>query len=150
MEIKFYERKNPRLKNFNYSTCGAYFITICTHNRTCILSSISDDSSMLYENTQPELTEFGKAAEVQLLKLEERYNCLHIDRYVIMPNHIHAIFMIKDVNDDINELAGACSRRYFRHYFRRYFSSQFFAFIFHLRLRAFFPALPDLSNNIFL
>lgn len=107
MEIKFYERKNPRLKNFNYSTCGAYFITICTHNRTCILSRISDDRSMLYENTQPELTEFGKAAEVQLLKLEERYNCLHIDRYVIMPNHIHAIFMIKDVNDDINELAGA-------------------------------------------
>ena len=41
-----------------------------------------------------EYTLLGKIAEQQLLSLEERYSCLKIDRYVIMPNHIHAVLII--------------------------------------------------------
>ena len=56
------------------------------------------------ESIGVEYTKFGKIAERNLLLLEKRYSCLKIDRYVIMPNHIHIIFIID------NEAAGASPR----------------------------------------
>ena len=40
MEKEFSKRKHPRLKNYDYSSSGAYFVTVCTHNRKCVLSRI--------------------------------------------------------------------------------------------------------------
>ena len=40
METKLPKRKHPRLKDYDYSTAGAYFVTICTHNKRCLLSRI--------------------------------------------------------------------------------------------------------------
>ena len=84
------ERKLPRLKEYDYSQGGAYFVTICTQDRKRILSNISVGRGLAPAVTV-ELTPYGVVAQEQLLKLEERYPSVQIDRYVIMPNHIHIL-----------------------------------------------------------
>ncbi len=89
------QRKHPRLDRYDYSSVGAYFVTICTQNRRSVLSCIVGRLSAPAETNVVEYTAFGKIAEKQLLLLEDRYPCLSVDRYVIMPNHIHVIFILK-------------------------------------------------------
>ena len=97
MECSLPKRKHPRLKDYDYSTAGAYFITICTQNRRCLLSTIVGrglaPAEILY-------TQYGNIAREQLLLLEERYPFLKIDQYVIMPNHIHAILFLNEAAGD--------------------------------------------------
>ena len=93
MDDKLPKRKHPRLKNFDYSKSGAYFITICTHNKQCLLSQIVGQGLAPAENRY---TTYGEIAKEQLFLLEKRYPSVKIDQYVIMPNHIHAIIMLND------------------------------------------------------
>ena len=83
------KRKHPRLDNYDYSSAGLYFITICAHNRKCIFSRIV--TSVENDNIKIAYKPFGKIAENQLLSLKNRYPSLKIYAYVIMPNHIHLI-----------------------------------------------------------
>ncbi|MBQ8249607.1 MAG: transposase [Clostridia bacterium] len=94
MENDFPKRKLLRLKNYDYSTPGAYFITICTHNRKCILSSVV---GAIHESTEIKLTEYGKIVHGIINHIPERFKA-SVDRYVIMPNHIHMIVVI--TNDE--------------------------------------------------
>ena len=98
------KRKHPRLDSFDYSSAGAYFVTICTQNRRCVLSRIVGREQAPAETNGIEYTLFGKIAEKQLLLLEDRYPCLSVDRYVIMPNHIHVILILR------SDTAGASPR----------------------------------------
>ncbi|MBQ1258384.1 MAG: hypothetical protein IIX93_14060, partial [Clostridia bacterium] len=93
MDDKLPKRKHPRLKNFDYSKSGAYFITICTHNKQCLLSQIVGQGLAPAENRY---TTYGEIAKEQLFLLEKRYPSVKIDQYVIMPNHIHAIIVLND------------------------------------------------------
>lgn len=93
MDTRFQQRKHPRLKQYDYSQPGAYFITICTENKRCLLSYIVEGAS---NAVKPTLTDHGKIAQEQLLLLEERYPFLKVAQYVIMPNHIHAILVLGD------------------------------------------------------
>ena len=86
------KRKPTRLKNFNYRQNGYYFITICTHKRKHLLSNIVGQGLAPAEN---KLSLLGKIANEQILDLENRYKNIRIDKYVIMPNHIHAIIVIE-------------------------------------------------------
>lgn len=88
------KRKPKRLANYDYSQNGAYFITICTQNRAQILSEIVGRG---LAPAECKLSEYGKVAEMQLLNLGKKYDGVKIDKYVIMPNHIHAIISISDV-----------------------------------------------------
>ena len=94
------KRKHPRLKEYDYSTPGAYFITICTRNRKCLLSHIVGRG---LAPAEIQYTQYGEIAREQLRLLEDRFPNLKIDQYVIMPNHIHAIFIL-------TETAGASPR----------------------------------------
>ena len=100
MENCLPRRKHPRLNHYDYSTAGAYYVTICTHNRRCLLSHIVG-RGLAPAGTQ--YTAYGQIAEEQLFLLEKRYPSLKIDQYVIMPNHIHAILFL-------DELTGAIPR----------------------------------------
>ena len=102
MEKQLPKRKHPRLNNFDYSSAGAYFVTICTWNRRCLLSDIVGRG--LAPADKVRYTSLGEIAEKQLLLLNERYPNLTVDQYVIMPNHIHIVFMID------NKAAGASPR----------------------------------------
>ena len=92
-EKEFPKRKEPRLKGFDYSETGAYFLTICTQNRKNILSTIVGEGSPL-----PKLSPCGEIVDGWIQKIPEKYPEASVDCYVIMPNHIHILLSI--VKDD--------------------------------------------------
>lgn len=86
------KRKHPRLKCYDYSQTGYYFVTIQTKPACPSLSTVG-------RGLAPAglvLSAHGKIVEDQLLALEIRFPNVKIDRYVIMPNHIHAILVLSD------------------------------------------------------
>jgi REP element-mobilizing transposase RayT len=101
-EIKmplFPQRKNIRLANYDYSTDGAYFITICTENKEKSLSNISFHDDEVKNN----LTEIGKTVERYIKSIPG------VDVYVIMPNHVHMIIIKsngKPISSDIRSFKG--------------------------------------------
>lgn len=80
-------RKHNRIKHFDYSQNGAYFITICTHDRKRILSEILEDESLV-------LYPCGMIAENAVHKIADKYPYVSVDHYVIMPDHIHMLLRI--------------------------------------------------------
>ena len=87
------KRKPNRLKNFDYSSCGAYFITICVQNKECLLSRIVGGGA--YDAPKNILTEFGEIAEKNIVS-GNKIPHICVENYVIMPNHIHMILRIKN------------------------------------------------------
>ena len=83
------DRKGNRLKGYDYSARGVYFVTICTQNRVCNLGSVVGADARIgpHDGLNPdvhiELSPLGRIAEQALLQMD---GLLH---YVIMPNHIH-------------------------------------------------------------
>ena len=84
------KRKRIRLKDYDYSKDGYYFITVCTQNRKNILSTVGEGFPL------PKLTQCGEITERLLLEITERYEEINIDKYVIMPNHIHLVIALKN------------------------------------------------------
>ena len=102
------KRKHPRLKTFDYSSNKYYFVTICTLNRQPIMSDIVYDEN---NNAEPLLTQTGKICEELLLQMERRFHGVTIEKYVIMPDHIHAVIAFSDnVVSEIPQTAGASPR----------------------------------------
>ena len=91
------ERKATRLPEYDYSGAGAYFVTICTKNRRCILSKIV--GAGVLDSPKVVLTKYGNIAEKQIQVMDELYENLSVDKYVIMPNHIHLLVRILCVAD---------------------------------------------------
>lgn len=91
--MNYPKRKTIRLKGYNYSSSGVYFITICTYKKEKILSEIT---GTIYETPIGILTEYGKIAERYLLSMSNYYEDVKIDKFVIMPNHIHMMLRIGD------------------------------------------------------
>ncbi|MBQ7034004.1 MAG: transposase [Clostridia bacterium] len=92
------KRKTTRLKGYDYGAPGAYFVTICTHNRKCILSNIVGEGlCALPKNT---VTSIGKEIEKSIQYINGNYIGISIDKYVIMPNHIHLIVILEDSGGD--------------------------------------------------
>ena len=77
-------RKPNRLCEYDYSTNGAYFITICTQDRRKILSAIVGDGS-------PVPKPCGIIAEKLIAEIPEKYPTVSVDKFVIMPDHIHIL-----------------------------------------------------------
>lgn len=91
MELK--SRKHPRLKNYDYSLPGYYYVTIHNEKGSPPLSAVRQDGTLSQAVTV--LTPHGKIAYQQLFALEKRYAYVKIDKYVIMPSHIHTIIVLK-------------------------------------------------------
>ena len=85
------ERKATRLPEYDYNTAGAYFVTICTKNRRCILSKIV---GAIHESPLVELMPYGRIVDAIIVSLPDRYG-IKIKKYVIMPNHIHLLISIE-------------------------------------------------------
>ena len=88
------KRKTPRYQSFDYNSSGVYFITICTQNRRCILSRIVGTG--VPDCPQIELTKYGQVADKYIKQLNDFYNHLSVEKYVIMPNHIHLLLWVKE------------------------------------------------------
>ena len=80
------QRKPNRLSGYDYSQSGAYFITICTHNRKMLFGNIIDGVM--------ELNGYGRIVQSEIESISAQYENISIDTYVIMPNHVHCIVRI--------------------------------------------------------
>lgn len=94
--MNYPKRKYPRLKTYDYSLPGYYYITIHMEKDSPDLSVIQKGTPM--ERAKVLLTRQGVIAQQQLLALEQRYSNLKIDKFVIMPTHIHFILRLLEWN----------------------------------------------------
>ena len=87
------QRKANRIENYDYSQNGAYFITICTQDRKQILSKITVGTGVL-DCPQVQLLKHGEIADKYISQLNAFYAHISVDRYVIMPDHIHILMSV--------------------------------------------------------
>ncbi len=86
------KRKPTRLKGFNYGAPGAYFITICVKDKKMLLSKIvGDDAHIVPQNY---LSEIGIICDKYINNINIKYENVTVDKYIIMPNHIHLIISL--------------------------------------------------------
>lgn len=85
IRMKYY-RKTIRLKNYDYSQNGIYFVTICVKNRNCLFGK--------FENGKIQLNDTGRMIDMWWNKMFEKYNEIQMDKYAVMPNHMHGIIHI--------------------------------------------------------
>ena len=83
-----HHRRSIRLQGYDYTSPGAYFITICTHQRQCLFGEIVDG--------EMQLNEFGIVARSHWMKLPQHHSHLQLDAFVVMPNHVHGILVLTD------------------------------------------------------
>lgn len=76
-------RKSIRLSAPSYKQRCAYFVTVCTHEKQCLLSEVEGQSI--------HLTKFGEVVRAVWLDLPNRFAGLALDEYILMPNHIHGV-----------------------------------------------------------
>jgi putative transposase len=83
---QIYRHKSIRLKEYDYSQPGAYFVTVCTHNRASLFGKIIDGEMVL--------NDMGKIVGKCILDIPVHFSDVEIDKFVIMPNHVHLIIII--------------------------------------------------------
>ncbi len=95
------KRKQQRLEEFDYSQNGTYFVTICTRDRTCIFWNNRDYGQ--YDvvgadiiRPQEQLNNYGLIVKNAIEQTPKYYPNISIDKYVVMPNHIHILMQIQD------------------------------------------------------
>ncbi len=81
-------RRSIRLTDFDYATPGVYFVTICTHGRECILGEISNGGALT-------LNPCGRAAFDEWCSSAAMREELDLDAFVVMPNHVHGVVVIR-------------------------------------------------------
>lgn len=82
-----HHRRSIRLKRYDYSRAGAYFVTVCTQNRECVFGEIIDGEMAL--------NDIGKIVADEWMKTGAIRNEIELDKWVVMPNHFHGIVMIR-------------------------------------------------------
>ncbi len=93
MNQQFQQRKSIRLEHHDYSSAGAYFTTICTETRgTNWFSEVSSSDGV-------RLSPAGEMVRRELEGLPERFTNLEIDEFIVMPDHVHVIFILHDDTD---------------------------------------------------
>jgi len=90
-------RKPNRLKDYDYSLGGAYFVTICTEDRKQLFGTIRRGelcSPIPYLQPSP----IGKIVNTEIARLSQIYDAVYVDCYVVMPNHVHMVVVIRNEN----------------------------------------------------
>ena len=95
-----HRRRSIRLKGYDYSRAGLYFITICTHGRKRIFGEIGDGVMAL--------NDAGRVVETCWLAIPDHYPNARLHEYVIMPNHVHSIVGVQD----FEPLRESCQNRF--------------------------------------
>ncbi len=91
-------RKPLRLTHYNYSTAGFYFVTICTKDRACMFGSIEEGTM--------HLNAAGLLAREEWTKTLTYLKGVELDVFVVMPNHLHAILIIKEQAYTLGDIIG--------------------------------------------
>ena len=94
-----HDRRSIRLKGYDYTSPGAYFVTICVQGRECILGEVVDG--------EMKPSDWGRIAAESWAWLPERYPTVTVDAWTVMPNHTHAIITIHDRAGHHNRRGGS-------------------------------------------
>ncbi len=94
-----HHRRSIRLKGYDYSQAGAYFITIVTQDRACLFGEVVDG--------EIQLNDVGHMVHKEWTHLPNRFPNIDLDAFIVMPNHIHGIIVITDVDPVGAGLVGA-------------------------------------------
>ena len=94
-------RKSIRLKEYDYSQAGEYFVTICTHDHECMFGEII--------NGEMRLNAIGKIVNEEWLRTTRIRPGIELDVFVLMPNHIHGIIVIKEESPIPNVGTHSCA-----------------------------------------
>ncbi|NLB88370.1 MAG: hypothetical protein GX790_03970 [Syntrophomonadaceae bacterium] len=89
------QRKRLRLKDYDYSQSGYYFITICTHGKRKILCDIVGEDSLVIPSA------IGKIVSDCWNNISKLNDTIKTDLFCLMPNHIHGIIIIENSNQNI-------------------------------------------------
>ena len=79
-------RQNPRCKGYDYKTPNYYFVTMCTHEKKWLFG------------TPGKCNACGNIAHAGLMEINRHFSSVHVDRFVVMPNHVHAIIILSDTS----------------------------------------------------
>ena len=85
-DLKKHRRRSIRLKDYDYSQSGAYFITICTHNKEILFGEILDG--------EMQLNEWGNVVEDCWDEVPRHFKNVELDAFIVMPNHVHGIIIM--------------------------------------------------------
>jgi len=83
-----HHRRSIRLREHDYSQAGAYFVTLCTHNRVCVFGDIVD--------REMRLNDAVKTVQICWNAIPDHFPQVELDAFVVMPNHVHGILSIID------------------------------------------------------
>ena len=97
---EIHHRRSIRLRNYNYSQNGAYFVTLITKNRENLFGEI--------KNGEMILNDIGRVVEDEWLMSQKIRKEIELDEYCIMPNHFHAIVSIVGANGVCPDSDGEC------------------------------------------
>lgn len=86
-----HHRRSIRLKGYDYSRCGAYFITICTHDRACLFGDVVA--------ADMRVNEYGQIVEREWTRTPDVRREIALDAHIVMPNHVHGIVVIETPRD---------------------------------------------------
>lgn len=113
------KRKKTRLPGYDYSQNGAYFITICVMERQELLWNVGARIARLQDTTP--LSQYGLVVDAAILEITKHYPCIRVDKYCIMPNHIHLILMLQQddgrtmraptISTVINQMKGTVTKQ---------------------------------------
>ena len=81
-----HHRSSIRLKGYDYSQAGAYFVTVCTEGRQCLFGDVIDE--------RMKLNEAGRMVQQTWEHLPTRFSSVTLDTFMVMPNHVHGIIAI--------------------------------------------------------
>jgi len=84
---KNHHRRSIRLPDYDYSQEGWYYVTLCVLGNKCIFGKLTDGQVQLYQ--------YGRIVEDCWKWLAKQYTYVHLDEYVVMPNHLHGIIIIR-------------------------------------------------------
>lgn len=88
-------RRSIRLKGYDYSQAGAYYITVCTQDRECLFGNVTDG--------QMQLSDAGRIIQSVWYALPQFYEDIELDAFVVMPNHVHGVVVIGPAVGAIHE-----------------------------------------------
>ena len=92
---KYPVRKKKRLQSYDYSTSNYYFVTICTHEKQCIFGNINEKN------------DFGRIVEKSIEEIQVHFPDAIVDKFVVMPNHIHFIFYLQGGKSSLEHVVGS-------------------------------------------
>jgi putative transposase len=88
-----YRIESARLQMYDYTQTGCYFVTLCAHRHQCVFGKVQGE--------EIHLIEIGKIAQRCWEEIPRHFPCVDLDAFVVMPNHIHGIIVIKDTGRDV-------------------------------------------------